>query len=308
MTDFPTSLPDDATALEEIISIHENAAEPLKGDARARIIWQDEQKKEKTAYSIVYLHGFKGSQAEGYPTHQTIANMLGCNLYLARLSRHGLKRKENFSNLSSKKLLQSAVDACRVGEKIGEKVIVMGTSTGASLALYTAAVESTLPISTLVLYSPLVHLYGINSLLFENPIGRSFLRLIPGKDYTLGSDPFSPKEEAIWYSSYCLNGALALGETIQKIMRPSVFSKVQCPVFAGYYYKNAAHHDRVVSTPAIKRMMKRLGTPPSKQMLTNFSGAESHVIANSLLSHAVNEVIEQTAVFLTRHTSQISTR
>jgi len=302
MTDFAAALPEQPAALDKIIALHEKAAKPLKKDAEARIIWHNEQHKSKTPWSIVYLHGFKGSQGEGYPVHRTIAQTFGCNLYLARLHGHGLIRKHNLGDLSSEDLLQSAMEACRIGEKIGGNVIVMGTSTGASLALYAAASNRfSNIIKALVLYSPLVHLYGINSLLLENSIGRTALRFIPGKNHQIKYDPFSPEEEAIWYSSYLLNGALVLGETVQKIMRSSLFAQVQCPVFTGYYYKNSLHHDRVVSTSAIKRMMQKLGTVSSKKLLVNFPNAGSHVIANSLLSNAVQDVIRETSSFLERN-------
>lgn len=299
--DFPAVLPDNPAELESLIEVHENEAAPLKKDAQARIIWHDNKRKNKTTYSIVYLHGFKSSQGEGFPVHQTIAQRFGCNLYLSRLSGHGLHREHNFVHLTAADLLQSAVDACRIGQKIGENVIIMGTSTGGSLGLWVAASrEYPVNIAALILYSPLIHLYGINSLLLENLIGRSILGCIPGRNYQLTYDPFLPREDAIWYSSYNLNGALVLGETIQKIMRRSTFAHVICPVFAGFYYKNPEQHDRVVSTSAIQRLGGMLGTPKENIMIENFPNAASHVICSSLLSNAVQQVTEKTVRYL-RH-------
>lgn len=299
MTAFPDNFPKKTTELESIIASHEDTFAPIKPEARARIVWHDEQQKTKTDYSLVYLHGFKSSQGEGHPVHQTIAKKFGCNLYLARLQGHGLERGQYFGDLSSSALIQSAIDACRIGQKIGRNVLVMGTSTGGSLALYAAASDTCpVPIKGLILYSPLIHLYGFSSLLLENRIGRTLLQIFPGKDHELKYDPFTDDEAAIWYSSYSLNGALALGQTIQQVMRRSVFSNVRCPVFTGYYYKDRAHHDRVVSTSAIKRMVKQLGTPSSSITIKNFPHAASHVICSSLLSNAVQDVIESTSLFM----------
>lgn len=298
---FPTHLPENLTELDALLELHEIDAAPLKEGAHARIIWHDDQRKSKTEYAIVYLHGFKSSQGEGFPVHQTIAQRFGCNLYLARLHDHGRVGGHHFKDLSPDDLLQSTIDACRIGERIGNKVIVIGTSTGGALGLWAAASpECPVDIEALVLYSPLIHLYGINSLLFENFIGRGILSLIPGKNHQLHSDPFRPQEDTIWYSSYCLNGALVLGKLIQKIMRRSTFANVTCPVFAGYYYQNCEQHDRVVSTSAIKRMKKMLGTPPENIVIKNFPNAGSHVICSSLLSNVVQEVTEKTTLYL-RH-------
>ena len=41
----------------------------LKPDNQARIVWADSSKKQKTKYSIVYIHGFGASWAEGDPVH-----------------------------------------------------------------------------------------------------------------------------------------------------------------------------------------------------------------------------------------------
>lgn len=297
---LPANLPDDPEALEALIARREQQARPLKRGAEARIVWSNEQRKQKTPYALVYLHGFRGSQGEGAPTHRTVARLFGCNLYLSRLYGHGQIKSNKFGDLRPHHLVRSAEEACRIGQQIGKKVILMGTSTGAALSLYlagSAAFRSA--ISGLILYSPLIHLYGIHSLLLENRWIRGLLAHIPGRNHQLRrGDPFTPRENHIWYRSYRLNGALALGEMTQELMRPSLFKRVQCPAFIGYYYKDRYQHDRVVSTSAIKRMAAGLGTPPAERVLRNFPGAGSHVICSGILSESVQEVIDESGRFL----------
>lgn len=305
MAPLPVSLPDNGEELEKTIARHEQHYEPLKKGTQAKIVWNNPTKKNRTPYSIVYLHGFKASHPEGYPVHQTVAEKLGCNLYLSRLYGHGQITQQRLGDLTPHKLIESAEDAYRAGQKIGEKVILMGTSTGGSLATYMAASPAySSSIAALVLYSPLVHLYGLRSLLLENSISRSLLRLIPGKNHILKeADPINVGEGNIWYHSYQLNGALVLGETIQKIMRRNVVANVKCPAFIGYYYKNKRNHDRIVSTSAIKRMARWLGTPAEDIVLKNFPQANSHVICSSLLSNAVQNVTSATVDFLINKTT-----
>lgn len=301
---IPDQLPKDGHHLEEIIADHEKLHEPLKKRARAQIIWHDAEKKQTTPYSIVYLHGFKASHPEGHPVHTRVAEQLGCNLYLSRLYGHGQITKKRLSDLTPENLIQSAVDALRIGQRLGDRVIIMGTSTGGALAAYLAASQSYAPsVAALVLYSPLVHFYGIRSLLLENSLSRKLLSLFPGKNFLIRQeDPFTPATKNIWYHSYHLNGALALGETVQQITRSNVLANVRCPAFLGYYYKNEKEHDRVVSTSAIKRMGQQLGTPPEDVLLKNFPEANSHVICSSLLSNAVQDVISATVSFLSKKT------
>lgn len=305
MTPLPASLPDSSEELEKTIARHEQRYEPLKKGTQAKIVWNNPAQKTKTPYSIVYLHGFKASHPEGYPVHQAVAKKLGCNLYLSRLYGHGQITQQRLGDLTPNKLIESAEDAYRAGQKIGEKVILMGTSTGGSLATYLAASPPySSSIAALVLYSPLVHLYGFRSLLLENSISRALLRLIPGKNYILKeADPINVGEGNIWYHSYQLNGALVLGETIQKIMRRNVIANVNCPAFIGYYYMNKQNHDRIVSTSAIKRMARWLGTPAEDIVLKNFPHANSHVICSSLLSNTVQNVTSATIDFLINKTT-----
>jgi pimeloyl-ACP methyl ester carboxylesterase len=297
MISFPATLPDEPARLERLIAEHEEQAQPLKQGAQAEIISHDEEQKEPTPYAIVYLHGFKGSRGEGALVHTTIAKRFGCNLYLPRLYGHGLVRDHNFDDLTPSALIRSAADACRIGKKLGKEIILMGTSTGGALGLMMAASDSFSPsIAGLILYSPLVHLYGMNALLLENALVRNILRLYPGKRYQLGEPPL--EKDPIWYHSYQLNGALALGQMVQQYITPSLFREVHCPAFIGYYYKNRCAHDRMVSTAAIKRMAGQLGTESSAIVLKNFPNAGVHVICSSLLSDAVEEVIHSTQHFL----------
>ena len=69
------AVPTAAGALENYIETNE-AQHKLKPDNEARIIWTNDSLKEKTAYAIVYLHGFSASQEEGAPVHRNIAREL----------------------------------------------------------------------------------------------------------------------------------------------------------------------------------------------------------------------------------------
>ncbi len=296
---LPKELPDDSDDLEKLIAEHEANAVPLKQGNEAKIVWYEEERKE-TPFSIVYLHGFKGSRGGGAPVHKEVAQALGCNLYLARLASHGEITDQPLADLTAQALVHSAEDAYRVGAKIGKKVILMGTSAGGGLALYLAGTAPfSKSIAAIVLYSPLIHIYGRNSLLLEHSLGRRLLRLFVSKEHRIHpNSPPSPEEERVWYSSFHINGALAIGEFVQKKINLGFFQRIQCPTFIGYYFKDKFSFDHTVSVAAIKRMAKQLGTPPSKILLANFPGANSHVICSSIVSDAVKEVSDSTINFL----------
>jgi len=72
---------------------------------------------------------------EGDPVHQNIAKQFHCNLYLARLAEHGIDTTEDLMNLTAEAYWESAKLAYAIGKQLGKKVILMGTSTGGTLAL-----------------------------------------------------------------------------------------------------------------------------------------------------------------------------
>ncbi|WP_020530764.1 alpha/beta hydrolase [Flexithrix dorotheae] len=281
--------------LEKEIEKSEAAIIGLKENNEARIIWADEQKKEKTPYSIVYLHGFSASQGEGEPVHMEVAKYYGCNLYLSRLEGHGIQEEEVFFNLKPESFLASAKKAVAIGKEIGEKVIVMGTSTGGMFGLYLAAENP--EIAGLVLYSPLVDFYDPNAKLLAAQWGLQVGRVVMGSDYA-GFTPKYEIQENYWSTKYRIEGLVTLSALVTQLMKPEVFAKIKCPLFLGYYYKNEKLQDQVVSVGAMREMFGMLGTPDSLKVNMPFPEAGEHVIASKYVSKNWQEVRDSTMVFL----------
>ncbi len=68
-------VPSDSTALEKYIT-HNELQHNLRPDNEARIVWADSLKR-KTAYAIVYLHGFSASQGKASPFTAILPGSLG---------------------------------------------------------------------------------------------------------------------------------------------------------------------------------------------------------------------------------------
>jgi esterase/lipase len=299
-------IPYELSQLDNYLAERESAYD-LKEGAEAKIIWNSESGVEKTDYSVVYLHGFRASHPEGDPVHRKIADSFGYNLYLSRLEEHGIHTQYPLLHLTEKKLVRSARFAFEMGRRIGHKVILMGTSTGGSLALWLASQnEFKEKISSLILYSPLIRFYGIKEKLLTNSLSRKLLHIMPGKKHLIKTKGTTFAEDRIWNKEYAMQGALALGAFVEHNMQDNLFSNVTSPVFIGYYYKNKREHDQVVSVPAIREMTKKLGTRTKFVHSTNFPEAKNHVICSSLLSKAVSNVIQGTTNFLKDVGPQVS--
>jgi pimeloyl-ACP methyl ester carboxylesterase len=281
-------------ALEREIRTLE-ASGRVKPDNEARIVWYDSLRKEKTPYSIVYLHGFGASQAEGAPVHTDLARRFGCNLYLARLQDHGIKGGEAFAELTPENYLETAKQAVSIGKLLGDSVIVIGTSTGGAFALYLAAHNP--DIKSVIVYSPLIDFYSQAAVLLDKPWGLQLSRMVNGSDYVQYNRGDS-LQERYWLSKYRVEGLVTLASFIHQTMTPETFARVKCPVFLGYYYKNEEEQDNIVSVPAMRRMYEQLGTPEQYKRQVAFPDAGHHVIASYIRSRDWQGVRDETALYL----------
>lgn len=292
-----SEIPTDLHKLDTYLDNQESQLN-LKEGTKAKIIWNSQEPKQ-TEYAIVYLHGFRASHPEGDPVHKTVAKTFECNLFLSRMEEHGIKSEYPLLNLTKEKMIRSARFAFEIGRRIGKKVILMGTSTGGSLALYLASKPAyQKDIASLILYSPLIDFYGISTKFLTNKLSRKALAIIPGKKHLIKTKNTTFAEDKIWNKRYALAGALELGAFVENNMTTSLFKEVSHPTFVGYYYKNKDNQDNVVSVSAIKKMAQNLGTRTELLHISNFPEANNHVICSSLVSKSVDDVIDNTCRFL----------
>ncbi|MDI3322545.1 alpha/beta hydrolase [Pinibacter soli] len=288
-------VPSGGDSLKNYIASHE-AGHKVKPDNEARIIWANDSLKNVTEYSIIYLHGFSASQAEGAPTHTDIAKKFGCNLYLSRLAEHGIDTSDAMINLTADEYWESAKEALEIGKKIGKKVILMGTSTGGTQALQLAA---TFPdqIAGLILYSPNIAINDPNAWILNNHWGLQVARKVMGSDYKV-SDDTRPVYKQYWDYKYRLEAAVALQEMLETTMTKETFEKVKQPVLLLYYYKDEEHQDPVVKVSAMRKMFDELGTSANLKREKAMPNTGNHVIGSYIKSGDVEGVKRETESFM----------
>jgi pimeloyl-ACP methyl ester carboxylesterase len=288
-------VPTDPTALETFIRDQE-AGHHLKPDNEARIVWADSSRK-KTPYAIVYLHGFSASQGEGDPTDRDIAKQYGCNLFLSRLAEHGIDTPDAMLNLTADEYWVSAQQALAIGEQLGDKVILMGTSTGGTLALQLAAAYPN-QVAALVLLSPNIAINDPNAWLLNDHWGLQIARMVTGGKYIVVKEDYGPMYRQYWYPKYRLEAAVALEELLETTMNERTFGQVRQPVGLFYYYKDNIHQDSTVKVSAELSMFDELGTPPALKYKEAIPGAGTHVIGSSIRSNDVPAVEKGIVHFL----------
>ena len=281
--------------LENYISSIESAHH-LRPNNEARVVWANDSVKQKTDYAIVYLHGFSASQEEGNPVHRNIAKQFGFNLYLARLAEHGMDTTEQLVNLTPENYWKSAQQALAIGKQLGNKVILMGTSTGGTQALQLAATYPN-EVAALVLYSPNIAINDPKAWLLNNPWGLQIARLVKGSPYLVADDT-RPIYRQYWDRPYRMEATIALEEMLETTMNKETFSKVKQPTLLLYYYKDEQHQDRIVKVSAMKEMFDQLATKDSDKRAIALPLTENHVIASPIKSKDVAGVERETKSFL----------
>lgn len=267
--------------LDTHIALREKFVDDLKPGNEAKIIWQDST-KQKTKYCLLYLHGFSASQVEGAPVHTEFAKRYGMNLYLPRLEDHGRESINSFEKLTPASYMDSAKDALQVASLLGDKVIIMGCSTGATLGAYLAANHPQL-IEGLFFYSPNIDLYDTNSRVMLWPWGKHLLKRIEGGEYHhvnySGSDGAK-----YWNSQYHINGLIALKGLIHQTMTSENFQKIKQPTLMCSFYKDEQVHDKVVSHIAMDRFYEEISTPDGYKQFIKFPDVVGHVFTSNTFS------------------------
>lgn len=283
----------DGVNLDSLIQVKESKHK-IKPNNQASIVWADSS-HQKTAYSIVYLHGFSASQMEGDPVHKNIAKQFHCNLYLARLSEHGIDTTEDLANLTAENYWESAKLAYAIGKKIGKKVILMSTSTGGTLALQLAANYP--EIAGLILYSPNIKVNNPAAPLLNNPWGLQIGRAVLKGNYVdvKYTDTAYPK---YWNTHYRIEAVVALQNLLEATMNETTFKQIHQPCLTLYYFKDESHQDNVVKVDAIKTMMNELATPTHLKLALAMPNTGNHVLASPIVSKDVQGVEIQTAKFI----------
>lgn len=268
----------------------------IKEDNEARIVWYNDTARQKTEYSIVYLHGFSASQEEGEPVHRNIAKKFGCNLFLSRLAEHGIDTVEALRKLSADKYWESAKEALAIGKQLGNKVILMGTSTGATNALQLAAAYPN-DVHALLLLSPNIEINDPNAWLLNNPWGLQIATIVLGSRYIESKDQREIYKK-YWNSRYRLEAVVQLQEMLETSMTEETFRKITHPSLVLYYYKDEINQDSVVRVEPMKKMFDKLKTSPSQKRIKAMPNAGNHVLASYIKSKDLEGVEREIESFL----------
>ena len=281
--------------LDAYVAGKDKDVDQLRPDNESRLIWANDTLREATPYSIVFLHGFSACPEAGNPVVVEIAKRYGCNLYMPLLADHGRGTKESFIDLTPADLVNSAKEALAIGKLLGKKTIVVGSSTGSTLAIYLAA-HNPEYVHAMLNYSPNVELADGSSEMLLWPWGKQIVRMVIG-DYRTIQEWSGGPQAAYWTTTYRVEGLLALKHLVSGTMTAETFSKIKQPSFTAYYYKDDENCDKTISIPAAKDFHAQITTPDAQKQIHALPNVGAHAMLNRFQPKDLTALYQKTWSF-----------
>jgi esterase/lipase len=269
--------PDLGDDVEAYLATSEAAVSGLKeGEAKA-IVWNDPESHERTPLSVVYIHGFSADRHEIAPLPRLVGEALGANVYYARLTGHG-RDGEAMAEATAEDWLDDAAEAMTVGRAIGDRVLLLGTSTGATLAVWAAAQEEAKEdLAALVLLSPNFGPNTAAAQLLLWPWGNVLSRLVLGPERCF--EAVSDAQEQHWTTCYPSRALLPMMALVERA-RTLDFGLVTAPMLMMY-----SPEDLVVEPGATVATFRHFSSVPKALVSTAASPRGGyHVLAGDILS------------------------
>ncbi|MEM0935916.1 MAG: alpha/beta fold hydrolase [Pseudomonadota bacterium] len=249
----------------------------LRPGAERRIVWAGAPGL-RTPLALVYLHGFSASAEEIRPVPDRAAAALGANLYFARLRGHG-RDGPAMAEATAGDWIEDLAEAIAIGRRIGERVVLIGTSTGGTLAAL-AAYDPRLSdgVAGIVFVSPNFRINSAGAGLLTAPFARRWLPVVLGAER--GFEPENEGQAAHWTTRYPSVAVLPMAALVAHHAR---LDPAAATLPALFLY---SEHDEVVSPAATGRVASAWGGPTDVHTFVMGAGddAFNHVIAGDILS------------------------
>ena len=182
--------------------------------AEKRITWFQGNENSRAEFAVIYLHGFSATRQELSPVPELLATKLQANLFETRLHGHGLSQQP-LSSSRAEYWIQDAAESLAVGLAIGKKLIVMGTSTGATLALTLLDFPESEHISSFVLLAPNFGTADRNSEFLTWPGGLQLAKFIIGDHHSW--EPANEQQAKYWATDYPVEALVEMMRVVKHV-------------------------------------------------------------------------------------------
>jgi esterase/lipase len=185
---------------------------PIVPETEKRIRWANPVDHGITDFAFVYIHGFSATRQEIAPLPEIVATRLGANLFETRLAGHGLQTLA-LAGVSAEDWLADAAEAIAIGGVLGRRIVIIATSTGATLTLAMSGREEMNKVAAIVMISPNFSLRDPNAAKLTWPGGPQIARLTLGQTRTW--TPVNEAQARAWSTSYPVAALIEMVRLVQ---------------------------------------------------------------------------------------------
>ncbi|MCR9134827.1 MAG: lysophospholipase [Alphaproteobacteria bacterium] len=279
-TEVSTRITFDATTvgedIEDYLASREARFTDIREGLQKQIVWAYPLSKAKTPLSIVYVHGFSASLGEVRPLPDMVAERLGANLFFTRLTGHG-RTGDAMGEATVEAWINDMAEAIEIGRRLGERVIIMGTSTGGSLDTWAAAQPRLINgVAGIVNISPN---YGVNdpaAAILTWPWARQIAELVVGERRSF--EPVNDLHKRFWTHEYPTAAVLPMAELV-KLTNAAEIHNIQVPALFIFSEK-----DTVVRPDKTREIAETWGARTQIVVIDNSEDPDNHVIAGDAKS------------------------
>lgn len=311
LSDRPAALdPDAPVAVSEApvdAWVAQQAAEALAAGVRPgnepRLVRHAEG---KAPVVILYIHGFGASRAEGEAVLDGLAEDLGANALYLLLPGHGTDDPDFHARAQPADYLRTVAQGLVEARQLGERLVVVGSSTGGLLATWLAA-EHPDAVDALILASPFYAFADPAArLLMDSRIGPTLIPKVMGTDRYAGwkTNPEGrvqqPGYDQHWTTHQRTATLFTLADLRRALATPSVYARVKAPTLLMYYDKDAQHTDGVVDIAAMREAYDRFGGfagPSPKSRAVNIEDG-NHILMSAYVRTDKDRINSEIRSFL----------
>lgn len=281
----PSVIGDDPQAY---LAREEAAVPDIRDGLEKEIIWANPMVHARTPLAIVYIHGFSASKGEVRPLADDVADQLDANLFYTRLIGHG-QDGAAMAQGSVNAWINDYEEALAIGRAIGDKVVVISTSTGGSLAAWAATQPGASDgVAAIAFISPNFGVKASGASLLTMPWGRQIAQLVAGKEYSFA--PRNPLHEKFWTYRYPIAATLPMA-ALTKLAYGAPVEKATIPAL--FIFSDSDH---VVRPDRTREIAGRWGAAHELVPVDDTGDKDNHVIAGDALSPSTTAFLAQRIV------------
>ncbi len=266
----------DPSGVEARIAAREQREHGITPGAERRVRWFSGG-PSRSRISLVYLHGYSATRQEVHPLPEMVADALGANLYETRLTGHGRGGPAMLEgNVAA--WYEDASEALDIGRSIGERVVVLSTSTGGTLSVWLAHRAQSGELAALAMISPNFAPADKALYLLDTPlVGQALLAWFGQEERSW--EPLNDAQSRYWSWHYPWQALVELARLVKEVEGIDKHS-IHTPALMLY-----SPRDQVIDPEAVRSAFDAWGTPRKRLIAYERSTDPSqHVLAGDIVS------------------------